>query len=75
MRRALHGGGTLYVSFKYGEQDGYLGRRWYTNMTEERLAQLVEHCGGFEALETGTFGNEHPDQPSFRWVYSILRAC
>lgn len=74
MHCALHAGGVLYASFKYGDADGYLGKRYYTNMTESRFEKLVATCGSFELLEMGTFGNEHPDQPDFKWLYALLRA-
>ena len=74
MARALHQGGVAYVSFKYGETDGYLGKRYYTNMTEERLARMLETVPQLEVVEQGIFGNEHPDQPDFRWLYAYLRA-
>ena len=73
MARALHEGGILYVSFKYGEADGYLGKRYYTNMTEDRLAQTLERFPRLEVVEQGFFGNEHPGQPDFRWLYAYLR--
>jgi SAM-dependent methyltransferase len=73
MARALHAGGILFVSFKYGETDGYLGKRYYTKMTEDRLARTLENFDEFELVEQGTFGNEHPDQPDFRWLYACLR--
>ena len=41
MIRALKDNGILYVSFKYGTQDGYLGKRYYTYMTEERFADMI----------------------------------
>jgi SAM-dependent methyltransferase len=73
LARALRPGGVLYVSFKYGDQDGYLGKRYYTNMTEERFAALVAPVDELEVTQVGTFGNEHPDQPDFRWLWALLR--
>ena len=73
MVRALHAHGVLYVSFKYGDTDGYLGKRYYTNMNEQRLAELLATVPQLEVTEVGTFGNEHPDQPGFRWIYALLR--
>ena len=70
--RSLRTGGILFMDFKYGETDGYLGKRYYTNMTEERLARLVSSCPELEVLEQGIFGNEHPGQPDFRWIYAYL---
>ena len=73
LARALRTEGVLYVSFKYGETDGYLGKRYYTNMTEERLARMLAQVPQLEVVEQGIFGNEHPGQPDFRWLYAYLR--
>ena len=73
LARALRTEGVLYVSFKYGETDGYLGKRYYTNMTEERLARMLAQVPQLEVVEQGIFGNEHPGQPDFRWRYAYLR--
>ena len=73
LARALKPAGVLYVSFKYGDHDGYLGKRYYTNMTEERFAKLVAPVDELEVMRMGTFGNEHPDQPDFRWLWALLR--
>ena len=71
--RALKPGGVLYVSFKYGEYDGYLGRRYYTYMTEERFAALAATVPELTMTQAGIFGNEHPGQPDFRWLWALLR--
>lgn len=72
--RALKPGGVLYVSFKYGDagMDGYLGKRYYTYMDEERFAELLATVPELEPIEVGTFGNEHPGQPDFRWLWALL---
>lgn len=73
MIRALKDNGIIYVSFKYGEEDGFLGKRYYCYMNEERFGKMI---GQFEALaieEQGIFGNEHPGQMDFRWLWAILR--
>ena len=73
MARALHQDGIVFVSFKYGDTDGYLGKRYYTNMNEDRFAQTLSYCPQLEVVEQGIFGNEHPGQPDFRWLYVYLR--
>lgn len=73
MIRALKSNGIIYVSFKYGEEDGFLGKRYYCYMNEERFGKMI---GQFETLaieEQGIFGNEHPGQMDFRWLWAILR--
>lgn len=73
LARALKPGGVLYVSFKYGDHDGYLGKRYYTKMTEERFEALVAPVDELEISQLGIFGNEHPGQPDFRWLWAHLR--
>ncbi len=72
MIRALKHGGILYVSFKYGEGEGYLGKRFYTYMNEERLHALLKEYPELETVQEWIFGNEHPGQPDFRWISAIL---
>ena len=73
MIRAMKPGAVLYANFKYGDQDGYLGKRYYTYMTEDRFAAMLERFPELETVRTGIFGNEHPGQPDFRWLYAYLR--
>ena len=73
LARALKPGGVLYVSFKYGENDGYLGKRYYTYMTEERFAALAATVPELTVTQVGIFGNEHPGQPDFRWLWALLQ--
>ena len=39
--RSLKNGGVFYSSFRKGDEDGYEGGRWYTNMTEPRFSSLL----------------------------------
>jgi hypothetical protein len=73
MIRALKKGGIIYASFKYGEGEGFLGKRFYTYMNEERMHGLLSRYDELETVEEGIFGNEHPGQMDFRWLYVILR--
>lgn len=73
IERALLSGGVFYTCFKYGDEDGFVGRRYQTKMTEERLMRLVAPLEDLELCELGTFGNEHPKQFDFRWLYALMR--
>lgn len=75
MSRALREDGILYTSFKYGDKDGYLGKRYYTYMTEQRFTHMVAPFPELELVEMGIFGNEHPGQEDFRWLYALMRKC
>ncbi len=72
MSRALKKGGALYVSFKYGTEDGYLGKRYYTYMTEERFAGMLEHFTGLKTVRQGTYSILIPDLPELKWFYAVL---
>lgn len=73
MSRALKENGIIYVSFKYGEEDGFLGKRYYCYMNEKRFADMMSQFEDLEITEQGIFGNEHPGQMDFRWLWAILR--
>lgn len=73
MIRALKPGGIIYVSFKYGEEDGFLGKRYYCYMNEKRFAEMMAQFEELSIEEQGIFGNEHPGQMDFRWLWATLR--
>ncbi len=73
MIRACRDQGIIYVSFKYGDTDGFLGKRYYTYMNEQRFAEMISGFKELEVQTQGIFGNEHPGQMDFRWLYAILK--
>lgn len=48
--RALRVGGTLYVSFRHGEEECDEGDRYFNDQTEESLRKLLETAGPMESL-------------------------
>ncbi len=50
LSRALKPGGILYASFKYGDFEGERNDRYFTDLTEERLAGVVGTGGGSLAV-------------------------
>ena len=51
--RSLKSGGVFYSSFRKGEEDGYEGGRWYTNMTEPRFSSLLPSNLHIEKVREG----------------------
>ena len=49
--RALKQDGVLYASWKYGEAERSDGERFYCDMTEEKLQNVLAHAGLFDCLE------------------------
>ena len=41
--KSLKQGGVFYVSFKYGDFEGYRNGRYYTDMNEDRWSELMAH--------------------------------
>ncbi len=41
MERALKAKGVIYSSFRYGEMEGLRGDRYFTDMNEEKVANLI----------------------------------
>ena len=39
----------------------------------ERFAELAATVPELEIMHVGIFGNEHPGQPDFRWLWALLR--
>ncbi len=51
IRRALKSSGVVYASFKHGDFEGVRGERYYTDMTSERFAEVLNKTGGFSIVE------------------------
>lgn len=66
--RALRPGGTLYASFKYGDFEGERNGRYFTDLTEARLAAVMEPVAGLEIVETFVTGDVREGRGDERWL-------
>ncbi len=71
--RALKHDGIAYVSFKYGEYEGYRNGRYFTDMNEERFSTLLESVPDFEILEECITADARPGRTEEKWLNVILR--
>lgn len=69
--RALRPGGTLYASFKYGDFEGERNGRYFTDLTEERLAVVIETVAGLTVVETFVTGDVREGRGDERWLNVI----
>lgn len=69
--RALRPGGYLYASFKYGDFEGERNGRYFTDLTEERLAAVIEPVVGLEIVETFVTGDVREGRGDERWLNVI----
>ena len=51
MARALRRRGIVYTSFKYGTEEGERSGRYFTKMTEEKMAGLLERISVYDVEE------------------------
>jgi SAM-dependent methyltransferase len=69
----LTAGGTLYLSFKLGTGEQVKDGRRFTNMTEGRLAALLEHCAGLDMPDIWLSRDRRPDRASEVWVNAVAK--
>ena len=73
MARALRRRGIVYTSFKYGTEEGERSGRYFTNMTEEKMAGLLERIPVYDVEEMWVTFDVRPGRGDERWLNMILR--
>ena len=68
---ALKPNGIWYVSFKYGDSQREKDGRSFTDINEERLANLVNPLPHIEIKDTWITKDNRPDRNE-RWINAIL---
>lgn len=73
LAKALVPGGVLYASFKYGHFSGLRNGRWFTDLDEQGLAQLLQQVPGLERLESWQSEDARPERAQERWLNCLLQ--
>ena len=73
MKKAVKKGGVLYISFKYGTFEGVRNGRYFTDLTEESLKQILEQVGGLDVINTGITGDARSGRKDEKWLNVLLR--
>ena len=73
MARALRRRGIVYTSFKYGTEEGERSGRYFTNMTEAKMAGLLERIPVYDVEEMWVTFDVRPGRGDERWLNMILR--
>ena len=73
MARALRRRGIVYTSFKYGTEEGGRSGRYFTNMTEAKMAGLLERISVYDVEEMWVTFDVRPGRGDERWLNMILR--
>lgn len=73
LTKALKNDGIIYVSFKYGTFEGERDGRYFTDMTEDRFAELIEDMRNLKQEEQWISSDVRPGREKEKWLNSILR--
>ena len=70
---ATKSNGIIYVSFKYGDFEGERNGRYFTDMTEDSMAQLLEMIPELRIEKQWITGDVRDGRGEERWLNMILR--
>ena len=73
MVQSLKTPGYIYVSFKYGEFEGYRNGRYFTDLTEQRLSQLLADKQYIEVKDLWITQDARPERENELWLNAILK--
>lgn len=72
LRSALTEGGTLYLSYKYGESEETRRNRHFSNYTENSFNQLLQDCDSLSIIDIWTTQDVRPDRQDEQWLNVLL---
>lgn len=73
MSLATIANGIIYLSFKYGDFEGERNGRYFTDMTEESMAELLVGFPELRVEKQWITGNVRDGRGDERWLNMILR--
>ena len=75
-RKMIHAtkpGGYIYMSFKYGEFEGYRNGRYFTDFTEESFDEFIGDFTDIVITEKWVSSDVRPDRGNEKWLNLILQ--
>ena len=73
MCNATKKNGIIYVSFKYGDFEGERNGRYFTDMTEESMSELLTYIPELKVENQWITGDVREGRGDERWLNMILR--
>ena len=70
--KALVTDGIMYVSFKYGDFSGIRNGRYFTDLTETSLQEILEDAPSLTILKHWTSGDVRPGHSHEQWLNALL---
>lgn len=71
--KALKSGGYFYSSFKYGDFEGEINGRYFTNLTEESFRELIGAFDELEVVEIEVTSDVREGREDEKWVNGVVR--
>lgn len=72
LRAALKPDGVIYVSFKYGDSDRMKGGRFFVDMNEKSITELLTSAG-MKIVECFVTGDVREGRSNEKWINAIAR--
>ena len=73
MVRAVKAGGYIYMSFKYGDFEGFRNGRYFTDFTEEKFSDFISCISGLTVISKWISGDVRQGRGDERWLNLILQ--
>lgn len=71
---ALRPGGVMYCSFKLGTYEGDRGGRYFTDLNEELLLDVLQ-SSGLKVFETWITSDLRPSREDEKWINAIIKSA
>ena len=71
--KALKPQGIAYISFKYGDYEGYRNGRYFTDMNEERLEIVLSDLDHIKIIDVMVTDDVRPGRGQEKWLNVLLR--
>ena len=71
VHKALKSNGVFYCSFKYGTYEGERDGRYFTDLTEDSIAELMDRL--FQPLRIWITDDARPDRHDEKWLNVMAR--
>ncbi|PNV61632.1 SAM-dependent methyltransferase [Clostridium sp. chh4-2] len=73
MEKALVSKGIIYMSFKYGTEESERKGRHFTDMTEDKMKDLLDKVGLFMTEDMWVTSDVRPGREDEKWLNIIVR--
>ncbi len=73
VEKALHNGGIIYTSFKYGDFSGMRNGRYFTDFTENSFRDFIAEIEQLEIEKMWITNDVRPGRHDEKWLNTILR--